>query len=650
MADDRGMTRRIAAALRRTLPLGLLLAAGCAAQSRQATALADAGPVAGARAALRDSHGKAQDQVFASGAAIYRANCSACHDNSASHAPGTRALGMLIPESVLRALTVGRMKQQAAALSDEQRADVAQFVAGRMLGTGDAVAAPLMCSGKAARFDWAKPPVFPGWGLDQANSHAIPTAVAGLDKGNVARLKLKWAFAFPNAVNAHSQPALAGGAIYVGGNDGTLYVLDETTGCARWTYAASAAVRTAITVGPWTAGDDAAVPLVYFGDSLGNAYALEAATGREVWKRSIDDHPTATMTGTPALHDGVLYVPVSSLEEPAAIDPNYACCTFRGSVLALDAHTGAEVWRTYMIDEPAVPIDTNSVGTARLGPSGVAIWSTPVVDSRRGLIYVTTGDNYSDPATARSDAIVALDLKTGAIRWSNQVEADDVWNASCAIGARENCPVGNGPDHDFGAAAVLAEGSDGNSYLLAGQKSGVGYALNPDTGEMVWRRRVGRGGVYGGIHFGIAAADDRVYLPVSDFEDNVPHDEPARPGIYALDLRTGQPLWSAQSDNVCGGKALCQAGYSAAISVTPELVLAGSTDGHLRIFDAATGKVLWDEDTDIAFTTVNGTLGHGGSMSGGSAPIAVDGMLIFNSGYAFLGKLPGNVLLVYGVD
>ncbi|MEO6387388.1 MAG: PQQ-binding-like beta-propeller repeat protein [Croceibacterium sp.] len=633
-------TRALVPAIARAVPFALLLVAGYTAQAQQ---VAPAAP-------FHDPYGKTQEQVLAAGASIFQGTCSTCHDNPASHAPGTRALGMLTPESVLRALTDGRMKAQAAALTEEQRADVAQFVSGRVLGQGQAIAAPLMCTGAAAQFDWSKPPVFPGWGFDRNNSHLIAAALARLNPGNIGRLKLKWAFAFPNAVNAHSQPALAGGAIYVGGNDGTLYVLDAATGCARWTYAASAAVRTAITVGPWTAGDTAATPLVYFGDSLGNAYALEAATGREVWKTKIDGHQTTTLTGTPALYDDVLYVPVSSLEEPAAIDPQYACCTFRGSLLALNARTGAEIWRSYMIDEPARQIGTTSAGTAQFGPSGVAIWSTPVIDPRRSQIYVTTGDNYSGQATPHSDAIVALDLRTGAIKWSNQAEADDVWNASCAIGARENCPQDNGPDHDFGSASVLSEGSDGTSYLLAGQKSGVAYAINPDTGEQVWHRRVGRGGVYGGIHFGIAAANDRVYVPVSDFEDGVPHDWDPRPGVYALDIKTGEPVWSAPSANVCAGKALCQPGYSAAISVTPDLLFAGSTDGHLRIFNAASGAVLWDLDTDIPYTTVNGTTGHGGSMSGGSAPIAYDGTLIFNSGYAFLGKMPGNVLLVYTAE
>ncbi|MEO6041208.1 MAG: PQQ-binding-like beta-propeller repeat protein [Croceibacterium sp.] len=628
--------RRIAAlllgAVRIAAPLGLLSSAGLAAQSPDRAAPPSA-PVV----------------PFAAGAAIYQAHCASCHENPGSHAPAPGALGMLAPESIVRALATGPMKQQGAALSAGDKALVAQFIAKRPLGTADAVAGPLRCKGPAAQFDWSKPPVFPGWGLDAGNTHSISARTAGIGKANVARLRLKWAFAFPNAINAHSQPALAGGAIYVGGNDGTLYALDQATGCARWTYAASAAVRTGVIVSPWRVGNRHAAPLVYFGDTLGNAYALDAVTGKLKWKRSIDAHPTRTMTGTPALHNGVLYVPVSSLEEPAAIVPTYACCTFRGSLLALDAMTGAVRWRSYLIDKPATRVGTTPAGAPIMGPSGVSTWSTPVVDDKRNQIYLTTGDNYSQPSTRNSDAIVALDKATGRIKWASQVEPNDVWNAACMSPAPGSCPKDNGPDHDFGSAAILTQGPDGQSYILAGQKSGVAYALNPDTGRVVWQRKVGRGGVFGGIHFGIAAANELVYLPVSDFPDGVAPDADARPGLYALKLATGEPVWSAPAPHVCGSTPLCQPGYSAAISVTPELVFAGSTDGHLRIFDALDGALLWDKDTNVAFTTVNGTMAHGGSISAGAAPLAAGGQLIVNSGYGFLSKMPGNVLLVFDV-
>jgi polyvinyl alcohol dehydrogenase (cytochrome) len=388
---------------------------------------------------------------------------------------------------------------------------------------------------------------------------------------------------------------------------------------------------------------------VYFGDSFGNAYAIDARSGAEVWVRRINEHPDTVLTGAPTLHGDTLYVPVSSFEEGSAAVPGYACCTFRGSLLALDARSGEVRWRTYLVDEP-LSTGTNPQGNAQFGPSGVAVWASPTVDSRRGLVYVATGDNYSQPATELSDAIVAIDMQSGAIRWSSQVTEGDSWNVACFAGPQaENCPEDAGPDHDFGAAAILAKGSDGKDYLLAGQKSGVAYAFDPDTGKVLWQSRVGRGGELGGVHFGIAAEGGKLHVPIHD-ADFIPGLAPGKPGIFALDIATGEEVWSAPAPDACEGRQFCNPGYSAAITVTPELVLAGSVDAHVRVLDARSGALLWDEDTNRAYPTVNGVAGHGGSMSGGSAPIAVDGMLIFNSGYAFLGKMPGNVLLVYGIE
>lgn len=584
------------------------------------------------------------------GNAVYVRTCAACHENALTHAPGKAAIASLTADSVLRVLTTGRMKQQAAGLSAEERQAVAQAVTNKPLGIAAEVEAAMpRCSGAAARFDANEPPRFDGWGLDGRNGHAIPTAQAGLNADNVGRLKLKWAFAAPQALDMRSQPALAGGAIYVGGGDGTLYALDRRTGCLRWSYTATSAVRSGVVVAPWRAGDAGAAPLLYFGDNFGNAYALDARTGAEVWVKRISDHPDATLTGTPTLYGDTLYVPVSSFEEGSAVMPGYACCTFRGALLALDARTGATRWRSWLVDEPK-PQGTSAAGTTRFGPSGVAVWSAPLVDPARGVVYVATGDNYTQPATALSDAIVALDLTTGAIRWSSQVTAGDSWNVACfGGGSAPNCPEDAGPDADFGAAPVLAKGADGKDYLLAGQKSGVAWALDPDGGKVLWQTRVGRGGEVGGVHFGIAAEGGTLYVPIHDGSLG-PGTEPGHPGISAIDIATGKVEWTATAENVCGATPMCGPGYSAAITVTPELVLAGSVDAHLRILDARSGTVLWDEDTNRAYPTVNGVAGHGGSMSGGAAPLAIDGTLIVNSGYAFLGKLPGNVLLVYAVD
>jgi polyvinyl alcohol dehydrogenase (cytochrome) len=492
--------------------------------------------------------------------------------------------------------------------------------------------------------------VFSGWGLDPAATHAIPTATAGLTRANVGKLKLKWAYGFADSTRLRSQPALAGGAILIGAHDGSVRALDRATGCERWRFAADAEVRTGIVVSPWRKGDARARPLAWFGDVTGNVYAIDAATGAPVWKIAADPHPAATITGTPTLDGTTLYVPVSSLEEASAYTKGYACCTFRGSVVALDARTGRQRWRTYLVDA-AKPQPARPDGVERLGPSGVAVWNSPSIDARRGQLIVATGDNYSLPDTAMSDSVVALDLKTGRIRWHYQATPGDAWNVACIVPGHANCPVADSPDFDFGAGTLLARGANGREYVLAGQKSGWAYALDPATGKLAWKTRVGAGGAAGGIHFAIAADSGRLYVPVSDRTGSPDPAFPARPGLYALDIATGAFAWKAPSANVCPpGARACTPGYGGAVAATPELVLAGADDGHLRIYDATSGAVLWDTDTTRQWSTVNGIAASGGAISGGVGPIAYRGQLIVPSGYGFASKMPGNVLLVFEVE
>jgi polyvinyl alcohol dehydrogenase (cytochrome) len=582
------------------------------------------------------------------GAEIYAGVCAACHDQGLNRAPQRYMIALMTPESIHRALTEGVMRGQAQAanLGEADVDAVAQYVSGRPMGAS--IRPPLMCAPGVSPFDVGEPPVFAGWGLSPGSTHAIPTRVAGIDRGNVGSLTLKWALAFPNAIRARSQPTLAGGAIFVGSHDGTVFALDRETGCARWTFAAPAEVRTGIVVSPWRAGDTAARPLVYFGDIIGDVFAIDARTGALVWTARPDPHPNATLTAAPVLSNGRLYVAVSSLEEGRASNAAYPCCTFRGSVVAYRAASGAKLWQTYMTDPP-IERGVTAAGVKIYGPSGVALWGSPVVDEKRGRLFIATGDNYSTPATRTSDAFVALSLATGKIAWAYQARQSDAWNGSCDGVDKSNCPAENGPDYDFGAGAILAHASNGRDYLIAGAKSGMLFAVDPDTGRLVWKQRVGRGGVVAGIHFGIAAQGDSVFAPVSDVPDGRAYDIPARPGLYALDIKTGRFLWKAPAADVCGGKSFCHPGYGGAITATPQLVFAGANDGHLRAYDAADGRVLWDTDTMRDYPAVNGATARGGSMGGGAAPIAYKGLLIMNSGYGFVGETPGNALLVFAV-
>jgi polyvinyl alcohol dehydrogenase (cytochrome) len=557
------------------------------------------------------------------------------------------------PQSIYRALKDGKMQGQAQALSDDDKVAVAEFLTRKKISAVSAEPEPPACKGKAARFDAGEPPVFADWGLSPGNTRFIPAKVAGVDRANVGRLHLKWAVAFPNASQVRSQPALAGGALYVGSHNGGVYALDRMTGCARWIYQAGAEVRTGIVVSTWKAGDRAAKPLVYFGDILGFVYAVDAKTGALVWRVRADEHPSVTLTGAPTLYGNTLYVPVSGLEGVRPANPSYECCTSRGAVVAYDAATGAVKWKTYTTDTPTL-LGTNAKGAKHFGPAGVNVWNSPAIDAKRKQLYVGTGGNSTSPATGTSDSIIAMDLDTGAIKWVYQALANDATNLACLSADKTSCPTENGPDYDFGAGAMLATTSDGRDFVLAGQKSGDVHGIDPDTGKLIWKQKPGRGGIIGGVHFGMAATHDTVFAAINDAftlkHSGTQYTEPAKPGVYAFDIASGNPVWSVPSDpETCVGVKGCTIGYSQAITATPDLVFAGNNDGWLRAFDTKTGAVVWKIDTKPPVKTVNGGEAGGGSYGGGSGPVLYHGMLFASPGYSLAGAFPGNVLLAFEV-
>ncbi len=583
----------------------------------------------------------------ASGAPLYAKHCASCHSEGVARAPNPRMLQFLTPGSIYRTLVSGVMQPQASVLSDVEKRQVAEYLTNVVL-TDDAITPKLkMCGDDRTGFAAKEPPEFPNWGLGYDNKRDVSTEHAAFGATDVDRLQLKWAFAYPNAQRARSHPLLAAGAVFMGSQDGTVYALDRETGCVKWTYVASTEVRTGIVMSSPVKPEEAT--LLYFGDLLGNVYAIEAFTGKLKWRVHPDDHPGSTITGTPTLYQGRLHVPVSSLEVLSALNDRYACCTFRGSVVTLDAATGEKLWQTFTIPEPASKQGANRAGADAMGPSGAPIWNSPAIDEQRGVLYVGTGENYSSPATKTSDSIFAMDITTGAIRWVYQATRHDAWNAACAPANGANCPKENGPDFDFGAAMVLARHSSGRDFVLGPQKAGVVHAVDADTGKLVWKTKLGRGGLHGGVHFGIAATGDRVFVPISDAPDGRKHKKKGSPGLYALDLATGDVLWRQPMADECAGREFCAPGIGAAITATPELVFAGALDGYLRIHDAKTGTMLRKIDTSAPVTTVDGSTAHGGSMDGATAPLPSRGELFVNSGYNFAGHMPGNVLLVFGV-
>ena len=491
----------------------------------------------------------------------------------------------------------------------------------------------------------ADAPAWTGWSPDLANWRYQPAAQGGLSAADVPRLKLKWAFGIPNVRIVRSQPALYRGRVYVSGNDGSVYALDAATGCAFWVATGPKPVRSGMVIGK--AGSTEAV---FFGDAGGAVYALDADSGKFLWRTQADDHPAATITGTPTYLGGRLYVPVSSGEEQSRRRPDYECCTFRGSVVALDAATGKVFWQAYMAAEKPAPHGKTKDGRTILGPSGMAIWSAPTIDVAKHRIYVGTGDNYSEPDTATSDAVVALDLKTGKLLWSTQFTKEDIFKIECGTPPAANCAEPTVPEFDLGASPILVSLSHSKRVLMLGQKSGMVYAVDPDArGKLLWHQRAGVGGLLGGVQWGMATDGSSGYVAVSDLAFQGRGPDPTKGGgISAYRVADGAPLWKTPPPG-CGDRRPCSPAQSQAITAIPGAVFSGSIDGHLRAYSAEDGKIIWDFDTARSFDAVNGVPAKGGSLDVGG-PVVAGGMVFVVSGYPGFGAMPGNVLLAFAPE
>lgn len=570
------------------------------------------------------------------GSYLFHSRCTSCHTPfNAVRAPWPETLRIMQQPAILTALESGKMSAVGSGMSQEQRVAVANYLGRpRTEQTAQAKACPTGSRPVSNSALWN------GWGVDLSNSRFQPADLAGLSKSQLSRLQVKWAFGYSGATGGGGPPAIMGGRILVAGGDARIYSLDMHSGCVYWSFLPMAPARTAITV-----SDDGLT--AYFGDVQARAYAVNANTGALVWKAELDQHPYAMISGAPKLYDGRLYVPVSSAEELGGMNPKYPCCSFRGSVNALDAKTGKVLWKTYTIASPAQPTSKNAAGTGMLGPSGAAVWTSPTIDAARHALYVGTGDNYSEPASATSDAVIALDMKDGKILWVKQLTAEDRFNIGCFSPDTSNCPRNPGGDFDVGAPPILRVLKNGKSLLIVGQKSGVAYGLDPDDrGSIVWQSRLGKGGALGGIEFGGAATDTRVYFPLSDWAP----DAKAGGGMFALEITTGKQIWfTAAPQPACIGKAGCSAAQLAPATAIPGVVFSGSLDGHIRAYDERDGAILWDFDTVRKFPTVNGVESHGGSINY-AGPVVAGGMLFVTSGYSTNAGMPGNVLLAFSED
>ena len=567
------------------------------------------------------------------GEALYRQRCASCHDHAQGHIPPREALRYWPPDTLVTALERGAMDHVAGPLGANDVRALATFLTGRA-PAATPPAQPPRCADPAGPVvasagDW------PMIGRDLENTRRA--SGAGIDAAQLPRLKLRWAFAYPGG--ASGPPIVVGGRVFLASGTGQVFSLDARSGCAFWTHESGGIVRT-LAFG--AAGGE---PAVFFGDHRGFATALDARTGRRLWTTQVEDHVLAKITAPPAYHAGRLYVPVSSIEDPLQHEPGYACCSFRGSVAALDATDGKRLWKTYTIAEAPAPLPRASADApARTGPAGAAIWTPLTIDVRRQLVYAATGESYDDGNPEGAHAIVAYDLATGARRWQQQFKPEEL--------ARECRQSSQGSDcrnlFEFGAPVVLETLRDGRQILLAGQKSGFVYGLDPDAeGRVLWQARPARGGDMGGIMYGLAVEAGVVYAPIADPEAKPP-DRPG--GLAALDAATGRPLWRAPGrDPRCSwGTVGCSAAEIAAATAIPGAVFSGAWDGHVRAYAAKDGARAWDFDTGRSFDAVNGGTATGGQVSGWPVVVA-NGAVYVTSGASSLER-PGNALLVFGVD
>jgi polyvinyl alcohol dehydrogenase (cytochrome) len=589
------------------------------------------------------------------GPTLYKQLCASCHDTGAGRAPTRDVLQSMTAERVLTAMESGAMLSMASGRTGVERRDLAEFVTGKKFREAFSTkpSPQAMCRVDASEFtNPLTGPLWNGWGANTQNTRYQDLEAAGINANEVPRLKLKWAFGFPGELSADGQPSVAGGRVFVGTQSGTVYALSASTGCVHWTFQADAAVRAAITIARLDSGSR---HVAFVGDRSANVYALDAATGALIWKAHVDDHPFARVTASPTFHNGRLYVGVASGEETAGAVAEYECCTFRGSLVVLDAANGSRVWKTYTVEEPTRRAK-NRIGTQLWGPSGVPIWSSPAIDAQKNAVYVTTGNNYSGPATDRSDAFMAFDITSGKILWARQMTPSDDWNTSCRLSDQTNCTNKDAPDFDFASPPIIVSLPNGRRAIVAGQKSGMVHALDPDRdGQILWQQRVGKGGINGGVQWGSAADGANVYVALSDLgRIPVPNSQATIPdpeeggGMFAMKLETGERVWQTAPPRACRTRDRCSPAQSAAVSAIPGVVFSGAIDGHFRAYSTRDGSIVWDVDTVQTYKTANGVPGKGGSLNV-AGPAISNGTVIVNSGYVQNG-MPGNVLLAFTVD
>jgi len=596
----------------------------------------------------------AQDSDAHPGEAVFLNYCAGCHDGGDPRAVSTEALRAMSADSLRFALTAGLMQAQGQGLSTRQREAVIDYLAVPPV-SGEWLSENLCAPGERS-IDLATV-ALAGAGGDLRFSRNLSAAQSGLSKADMPDLEVAWALGLPGIGGLRSTPVIAGDTVfYPAAATEQVLALDTASGCIKWAYDAGASLRSSAALSGELADDQR---LLYVTDERARLHAIDPFTGEAAWviDGAVDEGVHTRLTGAPLFHEQRLYLPVSASGVQRGAEDTHECCDGRGAIIALDALSGERVWTYYTMPPATYTGGVSSVGTPLRGPSGAPIWSSPSLDEKRRLLYVTTGENTSLPATDTSNAIIALDLDSGEVRWQFQAVANDVWNMACT--GREygpNCPAPEDSiikDWDFGGAAALVTLADGSERLLAGQKSGHLWALDPDDGTVVWQQRVGDGGALGGNHWGIAVDGERVFLPINDPHYASMTDDMVDAGVYAFDIGSGEPAWEFRARPDCAdGRdlrvATCQEryGFSALPLVVDGALVAGNIDGRLFIFDGEDGDILFQFDTSQGFVTVNGVEARGGSIDSHTMSAGA-GMLFVGSGYDRFRQQAGNVLLAF---
>jgi len=601
------------------------------------------------------------------GEAVYKQYCAVCHDQpEATRSPAKSTLKEMSLQFINFALTEGKMKAQGSPLSAEQRAQVVNYLIG-----AKAVAASwtdsMKCDDARMPVDLTGAPTITGFGFDKSNTRSLTATQAGITKAQLQKQpELAWAVGFPDATGMRAQGAVVGNNLFVPVADvGAMYAFDLSIPdkpCLQWVYntPGGAPLRTSSAFG--YVGD---VPLLVFSGQDTTVHAVDARTGKAVWTKQVGTFSYSTTTGTPTVLKDRVIVPVAQFEIVFGGSNSVVCCNNHGYVLSLDPKTGEQQWRYDTMPDATHQRDRGD-GKSLLGPSGAPIWNSPSVDEKRGLIYFATGESNSPPAHKNTNAVIAIDLKTGKEKWSFHATPNDIYNIGCDLHSKKellNCtsaPETVYRDVDFGASVILGTHSDGKQLVYAGQKSGSVWAFDPATGKVVWRKALGTGGALGGVHWGIAYDKDTVYAPISSVGVPIPGEwdfDPAiKPGLYALDAKTGKIKWQYNPEMPAGVTApplppgmppifpVHPIAMSSAPAVIDGVVLAATLDGRLHALDAKTGKLLWIQATAKEYTTANGVPGKGGAIDAASI-YAANGLLVVNSGYGSFGQAPGNVIL-----